>query len=374
MNIALVHDHLISDGGGERVLKAFSQIWPEAPIYTLVHDPAKTNPAFKDKQVITSGLQRFPLSTKKYQWYLPLRPKAIERFDFADFDIVLSNSSSLAKGIHTPDSVLHINYCHTPTRFLWVDTHERLDPLERMWPVSQISDWYKEQHLRAWDLASVNRVNAFISNSRNVQQRIRQFYNRTSQLIYPPVDTHQFYINPRPENYFLTGGRLVSYKKFDIVIQAFNKLQLPLKIFGTGPELSRLQRLAGPTIELLGAVSDETKARLYAGAQAFINPQVEDFGITPVESMASGRPVVAYKAGGAQETIVDGKTGLFFEHQDWAALAHAIIRLRDIQFSSADIKYHAERFSAERFKAQVNAFVNEEWELFRGAHTQPILV
>lgn len=366
MKIALVHDHLISDGGGERVLKAFTEVWPDAPIYTLLHHPEKAGNAFDGNTVHTSSLQKWPLSISRYHWYLPLRPKMIEQFDLSQYDVVLSNSSSLAKGVITTPRTLHINYCHTPTRFLWINPNEPVDALEKIWPISSLSRSYREK-LRTWDINAVDGVNVFTTNSENVKQRVKEFYHREATRMYPPVYTHKLHIG-KPQDYFLTGGRLVSYKRFDITVQAFNRLNIPLKIFGVGPELAKLKRMALPNIEFLGQVSNEAKAKFYAEAKAFIHPQVEDFGITPVESMACGRPVIAYKEGGALETVVDGKTGIFFNDQDWASLADAVIRFNESDFDPIAIKHHAEQFSASQFRRSIKNFVEEQWEGFKVAN------
>lgn len=368
MRIALVHDHLISDGGAERVLKAFTELWPDAPIYTLLHDPAKTGFAFADKTIHLSSLQKWPLSVSKYQWTLPLRPHAIEQFDLSDYDIILSNSASQAKGVRVGPNTLHINYCHTPTRYLWINPEEAVDALERVWPISQLSYRYKNT-LRRWDLHAVDRVHTFISNSQNTKRRIKQFYNREAPLIYPPVYIDICTIDA-PKDYFLTGGRLVSYKRFDIAVQAFNRTNIPLKIYGVGPELERLKKMAMPNIEFLGHITEEEKVRLHAGARAFVYPQEEDFGITPVELMSCGRPVIAYKAGGALETVIDGVTGIFFEDQDWASLADAVIRFSDTQFDPHVIAQHAYKFSAERFKKEIREFVEGEWKRFQDQNSK----
>jgi glycosyltransferase involved in cell wall biosynthesis len=363
MRIALVHDHLISDGGGERVLKAFAEIWPEAPIYTLIHDPQRTHVFFNSKDIRTTYLQNLPFKTAKYQWYLPLRPRAVEKFKFDDFDVVLSNSSSLIKGIRTSSNTLHIDYCHTPTRFLWVDPRERLDPLEKYWPISRLSRAYKEK-LKIWDLRAVSGIDRFITNSQNVRYRINKYYGHDARVIYPPVDVDKFQVAEQPGNYFLAGGRITSYKRFDMVVDTFNRALIPLKIFGVGPWLKAVRRKAGPHIQFVGQVSEEQKAKLFAKALAFINPQVEDFGITAVESMAAGRPVIALKAGGAMETVIPGKTGVFFEDHDWAALADAVIRFNHKRFDPQLIRRHAMQFSADRFKQQIKEFVENAWANF----------
>jgi glycosyltransferase involved in cell wall biosynthesis len=363
MKLALVHDHLISNGGAERVLKAMAEVWPETPIYALIFDPEKTHPFFKDKDIRTSYLQQLPLSARKYQWSLPLRPKAIEDFNFRDYDVVLSNSASLAKGIKTSPETMHINYCHTPTRFLWVNDNERLDPLEKFWPVRSALKTYKEK-LKTWDLEAVNRVDKFVANSKAVQERIKNYYNREAEVIYPPVSTTAELLPKKGREFFLVGGRIISYKKFDLVVQAFNKLNLPLKVFGTGPWLGQAKHQANKNIEFQGPVSESEKFQLFSQAKAFINPQVEDFGITAVEAMHMGTPVIAYQAGGALETIQDGLTGVFFRDQDWQAMADSVIRFESQNFNPEYIRQHASRFSEDIFKKQIKDLIESEWGKF----------
>jgi len=362
MKIALVHDHLISSGGGERVLEAFTQLWPEAPIFTLIHNEKYAPNFIKGKDIRTSFLQNLPLATSKYQWYLPLRTYGVESMSLDDYDIVLSNSSAHVKGIKTSNRTIHINYCHTPTRYLWVNDGMRMDSLERIWPVSWLSDQYKK-YLRKWDLCASKRVDVFIANSENIRLRIQSIYQRDARVIYPPVDIKRFlkhvdggFLNKR-EKYFLTGGRLVAYKRFDIVVKAFTKMKIPLKIFGVGPDEMNLRAMAGGNIEFLGKVEDEDLPGLYAKAQAFINPQEEDFGIIPVEAMASGTPVISYRAGGALETVIDGITGEFFDDHDWESLAYVVIRFDTNRFDKEFIQNHARKFSTQNFKDKIKELV-----------------
>jgi glycosyltransferase involved in cell wall biosynthesis len=362
MKIALIHDHLVSGGGGEQVLKAFCELFPDAPIYTLIYAPERAPTWLQGKQVITSFLQKLPFGTKKYQWYLPLRTFATESFQLDEYDVVLSNSSAHAKGVVTNKKTLHINYCHTPTRYLWIDT-QRLDPLERIWPISWLSDQYKK-YLRMWDMKAAQRVDSFIANSRNVQRRISNIYKRESAVIHPPVNIEPYNVADDLGEYYLAGGRLVAYKRFDIIVQAFTKTKIPLKIFGAGPDEARLRELAGPNIEFLGRVHDRDLPTLYGRALAYIHPQEEDFGITPVESMASGRPVIAYKAGGVLETVKEGETGEFFLDQDWQALADKVIRFDPQKYDSQGIRQHAEQYTTLRFKERVKGFIDSSWNEF----------
>jgi len=352
MKLALVHDHLVQDGGAENVAKTLQEIFPESHFFTLVYDKNKVNPDFKNYNVKTSFLQKIPFGVSKYQWFLTLMPTATENHNLNDFDVVISSSSIFSKGIITSPTAKHICYCHTPPRFLWTDSHNYLEELKLNSFFKKLLPFYLTR-LRQWDKIAAERVDHFIANSEEVRKRIKKYYNRESEVIYPPVDTQRFYISPKQENYFLAGGRLVGYKRFDLIIEAFNRLNLPLKIFGAGPMLKKLKVQAKNNVTFLGRVSDERRAELFSRAQAFINPQLEDFGITAVEAMASGRPVIAYKAGGALETIVEGKTGTFFEEQTWTDIADKIIRFKSNDYNPQEIKSHAQTFDTEIFKKRI---------------------
>jgi glycosyltransferase involved in cell wall biosynthesis len=358
MRIALVHDYLSQDGGAEKVLEAFMDLYPDAPAYTLFFDPKKI-PTFAKRDVRTSFFQRLPFARSKYQWYLPLMPVATERLDLCEFDVVISNASAFAKGVIVRPEAIHICYCHTPTRYLWSDTHSYVEELRMPSLVKALLPPVLSA-LRVWDRQAADRVDYFIANSRTVAQRIKTYYRRDSTVIYPPVDVHRFAVSPDPKTYFLSGGRLVSYKRFDMIVQAANMTGLPVKIFGTGPLLPALRRMAKPNITFLGKVPSDQLPALYAGAKAFIHPQVEDFGITAVESMASGRPVIAYRKGGATETVLEGITGIFLEEQSWEELADAMIRFDTSQFDPATIVQHAQQFRRERFLEEIRRFVEEK--------------
>jgi glycosyltransferase involved in cell wall biosynthesis len=360
MRVALIHDHLTQYGGAERVLEAFQAIWPEAPTYTLRYDAATMGQAFGHKDIRTSFLERIPLIRRRFRWLLPLMPMATESYDLSDFDVVISNSSAFSKGVITSPHALHICYCHTPTRYLWSDSGSYVEELRAPGVVKAFLPWLLHK-LRTWDQLAADRVDHFIANSETVQRRIQKYYRRDSQVIYPPVDIERFALSEEPKNYFLTGGRLVAYKRFDIVVDAFTKLGKPLKIFGSGPELTDLKRRAGKNIEFVGRVSDDERARLFAGALAFINPQEEDFGITPVESMASGRPVIAYRRGGALETVIDGVTGVLFDEQSWEELADTVLRFDSQKFNPQAIRTHAEQFSTRIFRKRMYDFIHKLW-------------
>ena len=358
MSTALVHEHLAQDGGAEKVLLAFQELFPDAPTYTLVYNSARAHPAFLRKDIRTSFLQRMPFGPQKYQWYLPLMPLAVERYDLMQYDVVLSSVSGFAKGIITRPDAVHICYCHSPTRYLWTDTHEYINALPYNRLIKRLILLLLPS-LRQWDRIAADRVDHFIANSKTVQDRIKKYYRRDSTIIHPPVEVERFTVSDVVDKYFLIGGRLVGYKRYDLAIHAFNRLGLPLKIFGSGPEEKRLRAMAKGTIEFLGKVSDTDRGRLMSRAIAFIHPQEEDFGITAVESMAAGRPVIAYAKGGALETVIAGKTGVFFDEQSWEALADAVLRFKPDEYRPAEIRAWAEEFRKERFVERIRSFIAE---------------
>ncbi|MDO8669334.1 MAG: glycosyltransferase [Candidatus Buchananbacteria bacterium] len=361
MKIALVHDHLAQDGGAERVLIALKEMFPEAPIFTLLIDRNNTNAFFRDKEIKTSFLQKIPLGVKRYQWWLALMPLATESHNLEDYDLIISSASSFSKGVITKPGSLHICYCHTPTRFLWTDTYSYVEGL-KVNPLVKMILPFTLRKLRQWDKLASDRVDFFVANSKTVQSRIKKYYNRESEIIYPPVDVSSFYISSRPKKYYLAGGRLVPYKKIDLAVKAFSRLGIPLKIFGVGPEMKYLKNLAKSNIKFLGKVSDEQKKSLYANCLAYLNPQEEDFGITAVEAMAAGRPVIAYKSGGATETIIEGQTGEFFEEQWWEELADKVIRFNSQKYDPYFIRSQAEKFSVDNFKNKVNSLLSKMTE------------
>lgn len=360
MKLALVHDYLIQNGGAERVVDVMHGLWPKAPLYTLLFDPTSLS-TFAGRDVRTSFLQRLPLGRRKYQWFLPLMPTATEHYDLRDFDVVVSSTSAFAKGVITREDAIHLCYCHTPTRYLWSDTHSYISELRIPRVIKALLPPVLSR-LRIWDRHAADRVDVFIANSETVRKRIQKYYGRDAEVIHPPVDTHLYQIDHAPKSYFLTGGRLVAYKRFDLAIEAANRTQTPLKIFGSGPVEADLKAMAGPTVEFVGRVSEEEKAQLFARAEAFINAQEEDFGITPVESMAAGRPVIALGRGGATETIKHLETGVLFEDQSWEAIADIFTRWNEFTWNPHTIKAHAEQFSRARFEKELTETVIRHYE------------
>jgi glycosyltransferase involved in cell wall biosynthesis len=354
--IALVHDYLVQDGGAERVLACFQRMFPDAPTYVLLHDARKRYPPFGAKDIRTSFLDNLPFSTPLYQWYMPLMPRAIEQLDLSEFDLVISSSSSFAKGVILSPETTHVCYCHTPTRFLWQERFGYLHDAPQPW-IMRVFLPSLLHRLRTWDRLAAERPDVFVTNSQTSKTRIRHFYNRDATVISPPVDVGAIPLSTTRGSYWLAGGRLVKYKRFDLLVRAFAELDLPLKIFGVGPERKRLRAMAGPNTEMLGHVSDEEKRRLYRDAIAFLNPQIEDFGITAVEAMAAGKPVLAYGKGGATETVVPGVTGAFIAEQTPESVIEAVRAFRPESYDPARIRTHAETFSAERFEERFRALL-----------------
>lgn len=363
MKIALVHDHLNQYGGAERVLLALSEIFPEAPIYTLIYDEKKLGELFKGKDIRTSFIQRAPFNIGKrfFKFFLPLMPQAVETFDLDEFDLVISSSSAFCKGVITKTNTKHICYCHTPTRYLWDDTHSYVADL-RLPKIFKIFIRSSLSKIREWDYLASQRVDCFIANSKFVQNRISKFYRKESEIIYPPVDSY----NKEPlateglGDYFLIVSRLRPYKKVDLAIQTFNELnkefgdKYKLKIIGTGEYEYELKKMVvGDNVEFLGFKNDDDRNHYVSKCLAFINPQEEDFGITPVEAMMTGRPVIAFKKGGAIETVVDNVTGIFFEKQTIKDLKDAILKFDKTKFDSKTIQEHANKFSKEEFKRKI---------------------
>jgi glycosyltransferase involved in cell wall biosynthesis len=361
MKIALVHDFLIQDGGAERVLCVFREIWPDAPVFTLAHDKKRAPDYFKNGKIHTSFLQKIPFGVRHYQWLLPFMPAAVERLDLSNFDVVLSSSSAFSKNVITRPETLHICYCHTPARFLWTEAINYVNELNKNFFVKSVLPFFLPR-MRVWDRAGATRPEKIIANSKTVGKRIKKYFGRVSEVINPPVEARKFSIATiRPDNYYLAGGRLVPYKRFDIAIKVFSRLGLPLKIFGIGPELKNLKETAKKNIEFLGKISDVEKTELYKKCIAFIHPQEEDFGITALEAMASGRPVIAFGKGGAVETIIPGETGEFFEEQTWECLAHSILKFNPEKYSPTKIRAHALQYDSEIFKTKIKNFVENNW-------------
>ena len=356
MRVAIIHDYLNQYGGAERVLEALHELYPHAPVYTSIYDAEAMPALYRGWDIRTSWMQQLPGWRRHFRKYFLLYPSAFESFDLHEYDLIISSSSAYAKGVIPRPGARHICYCHTPMRFAWrTDAYverESIGGLQAaILPVMLT-------YVRLWDVASTPRVDAFVANSREVAGRIARYYGRSAVVIPPPIDLPP-YQPAAPENYYLSGGRLIPYKRLDLAVRAFNALRLPLKIFGEGRDRAALEAIAGPTIEFLGHVSEQQRRELFARCRAFVFPGEEDFGITPLEAMAAGRPVVAYARGGALETVIEGVSGRFFHEQTAAALAAAIARARVDQYDADAIRRHAEGFGRDVFLERMRAIIDQ---------------
>lgn len=354
--IALAHDHLFQNGGAERILAIFAELYPEAFIFTLINDPKVSKNLFAQARIKASVLQKIPGVTYFFQYFLPIMPKLWQQTDLSEYDLVLSSSSAFVKGVKVGENTKHICYCHAPTRYLWDDQDEYLGNLKVNFLAKLVLKRVLKK-LKILDFVQAQKVDHFIANSRYIAEKISKHYKKKAEVIYPSIKVDDFKIADKVEDYYLIVSRLRPYKKVDLAVEAFNNLKLPLKIIGIGSEYPKLKKMAAENIEFLGQLSDEKRNYYLAHAKAFIYPQVEDFGISALEAMASGRPVIAYAKGGALETVVDGETGLFFTDQNWAALAHAVLRFQGLKFDPQVIRAHAQKFDKKYFLENIQNFV-----------------
>ncbi len=357
IKVALVHDYLNQMGGAERVVLAFHDIFPDAPLYTSIYDPKRVDPAFHSMDIRTSFMQKLPLVTKHHQPYLPFYPFAMESLDLRGYDLVLSSSSAFGKGVITRPETLHISYCHTPMRWCWA--YDEYVEREHLGKAARKVLPFLVTGLRVWDQTSAMRVDHFIANSPVVAERIQKYYRRDAIVIPPPVEASRFPFDPsaQPEDYFLIVSRLIPYKRIDLAIEACNRLQLPLVIIGSGRDEARLKKMAGPTIRFTGRLSDDEVLHYYAHCRALLFPGEEDFGITPLEAQSSGRPVIAYGAGGALTSVVDGITGVFFHEQTVDSLASVLVSFDIRNFDPQVIRNHALEFDMPRFRRRIVQFI-----------------
>ena len=366
LKVALVHDWLTGQRGGEKVLEALAEIFPEAPIYTLFHFKGSQAEAIERKRIETSFLQRAPFLRRHYRWYLPLYPLAVELLDLKDFDLVLSSSHCVAKGVIPPPDSLHVSYVHSPVRYAW-NQYEAYFASRRLSFLSRPIIPSRIHKLRIWDVTSSARVDHFVANSRAVARRIEKYYRRTAEVVHPPVDTEFF--RPAaaagPRSFDLIVSALVPYKKIDVAIDAYNRLGRPLKIVGDGPEERRLRRLAGPKVEFLGGRSPAELLDLYRGARLVIMPGEEDFGISAVEAQACGTPVVAYGRGGALETVLDGRTGVLFPDLTPGGVRAALDKFGTLEFNTSTLRAHALGFARDVFKDRMTASVRRAWQAMK---------
>ncbi|MGC9001666.1 MAG: glycosyltransferase family 4 protein [Dictyoglomus sp.] len=359
MRVAVVHDWIVNIGGAEKVLKAILELFPDVDVYTLVYLKDTLRKLGINNKVYSSFISGLPFAKTKYSYYLPLMPLAIEQFDLSKYDLVISSSHCVAKGVLTKSYQIHICYCHTPMRYIWdlyfpyLKEHKLENGIKGIF-VKPIL-----HYLRIWDVSSANRVDYFVANSQNVANRIRKIYRRDSVVIYPPVDVERFLPSYKKEDYFMVLSRLVPYKKVDLVVETFNELNLPLVVIGDGEEMGKIKKMAKENIKILGWQEDDVVKEYLAKAQALIFASEEDFGIVPVEAQACGTPVIAYNRGGAKETVIDGETGILFEEQNVESLKKAVLRFlkeRD-NFQRDKIMENAKRFSEDRFKREFKSYI-----------------
>lgn len=357
--VALVADWLTSVGGAESVVGVFHEMFPDAPIFTSVYDNTKHD-WLNEADVRTSFLQKVPFAKKHHQWFIKLMPYAFEQMDLNEFDLVISSSHSCAKGVITRPDTLHVSYCHTPMRYVWESHHDYIQRYLNSDDSSFLTFLAKYQlhRLRTWDRIAADRVDVYLANSNCVANRIRKYYRRDAHVVHPPVNLGKFSNLNLSGKYFLAIGRLISYKRFDLLIEAFNKSGLPLKIVGEGREYANLKKMSLSNIEFAGFVKDSQLNHVYSMAKAVLFPQYEDFGIVPLEAMACGKPVIAYNKGGVAETVLDGKTGIMFNDQTVSSLSDAIDKFNQTDFDSNFIAEYAQNFSTEKFKQKIYSILN----------------
>jgi len=358
MKLALVADWLPTFAGAEHVIAECCALWPDAPLHTTIARHGKLGPLDKQK-ICTTPLQKWYSLLGNHKIFLPWMPRALENIDLSAYDVIISSSHAVGKGIVPPPSAVHICYCHTPMRYAWeMEDLYLLDfgiPRRLRKKVKQFL-----KRIRRWDLTTAKRVDVFIANSTTTQERIKRIYDRDSIVIHPPVSERFFATQSDASSsapYFLAIGRLVPYKKFDLLIEAANAEGFPLKIAGTGDDFARLKAMAGPTVEMLGYIEDDDLPALYANADALLFPQFEDAGVVPLEAQACGTPVIAYGLGGVLDTVQDGRTGVFFSEQTVESLLDAIKKFESMRFDSEATAQHAKQFSSANFKERLQDVV-----------------
>ncbi len=365
LKTALVHEWLTNYAGSERVVESFNNIWSDAPVFTLADflNDEERQIILKGKKTNTSFIQNLPFAKKSHKNYLLLFPYAIEQFDLSDYDVIISSSHAVAKGVLTNSQQLHICYCHTPIRYAWDLYHRYLKEANLNRGLKGLIAKKILHYMRIWDSTTANRPDYFIANSNHIAKRIKKIYNRESTVIYPPVDVHKFEMVSEKDNYYLTASRMVPYKRMDMIVEAFSKMpDKKLVVIGDGTEMPKIKAKAAANIEILGYQSFETLKRHMQKAKAFVFAAEEDFGIVVVEAMACGTPVIAWNFGGTAETVVNGKTGFFFEEQTIESLIQAVnkFEMQNNIFDSSVIRKHAEQFSRKIFEDKIKSFIDEK--------------
>ena len=369
MKKALIHDWFSTYAGAEKCVESFTDIWDDFEIYSLIDflTDADRNKILKGKRAHTSFIQKLPFAKDKYRNYLPLFPLAIEQFDLSGYDVVLSSSHAVAKGILTHSNQLHIAYVHTPIRYAWDLYHQYLRESGLDRGLKGMLAKYFLHKIRLWDASTANRVDHYVANSRYIARRIKKTYGKPSDVIYPPVDVDKFTLREAKEEFYLTASRMVPYKKIDLIVEAFSQTDKKLLVIGDGPDMAKIKSKAGKNIELLGFASDETMVDLMGRAKAFVFAAEEDFGITPVEAQACGTPVICFGRGGARETVRDGESGLYFMEQNAKELLAAVAKFEQNydKFEPVKIRENSLKFSRARFEAEIKSYVEKKYEEFK---------
>jgi glycosyltransferase involved in cell wall biosynthesis len=364
MKVAIIHYWLVGMRGGEKVVEALCEMYPQADIFTHVYVPEMVSDRIRQHRIIPTFINSLPRAARMYKAYLPLMPLALEQLDLRGYDLIISSESGPAKGIIAPSDAIHVCYCHTPMRYIWNMYH---DYRQSAGLVARNMMPLLTHYLRMWDVTSAARVDSFVANSATVAGRIHRYYGAPSVVIHPPVDTDAFSLAAPSElgDYFLMVGELVSYKRPDLAVRAFNDMKLKLVVIGGGEMLDEIRRLAGPTVKVLGSQPFDVLKQHYSRCRALIFPGEEDFGMVPVEAMASGRPVVAYGRGGAIETVAKGLSGVFFEKQTVEDISAAVRSLGDIEIDPEKIAAHARRFGRDQFFQKMRAHIDDLLEVSR---------
>jgi len=374
MKIAIVHDWLPFMGGAENVVTNMLEVFPDAVLYTSICNKDKLTGKLKDAEIVTTWLQKGKKEIKNHRRLFPFMPTAMESIDLTDYDIVISSSSSVAKAVITGTNTLHICYCHTPMRYGWEFMHHYIGSLTGKGKRKNRLKSYFMTFMRAWDYVSSARVDVYVANSVNVAKRIKKHYRRNAYVIHPPVRGNLFQISEKEEDFYLCVSRLQEYKKVDLAVQVCTEMNLPLVVIGDGPERGRLEKMAGANVRFLGRVSDDVIREYYGKCKAFLFPGEEDYGITPLEAQACGKPVIAYGKGGALETVVDGETGVFFKEQTVDSIREAMQRADRIKFDKEKLREHAMEFDESVFRDRLKRFVEEQYKKFVEEKTEGIEV
>ncbi len=364
MRVAILHDYLNQLGGAERVLEEFIKLFPNAPIFTLFYDEVRTQKKFSGKDIRASFLQHIPRVADYHHYAIPIMPLAARNLSVRGFDIVLSSSSGYAKGITVNPNIFHINYCYTPLRYAWenkyLNTHPIFQHIQKgITPILS--------YLRTWDQKTSSQPHEMYTISNHIAKKIKKHYRRDALVVYPPVDTTFFYPSKEKGDFYLVAGRMLHYKRFDLVVSVFNELGLPLKVIGSGPEEKRLKKIAHKNIEFLGIVSDEKLRDYYSEARVLIFPQQEDFGLVAAEALSCGTPVIAYTRGGGPEEIVkQGENGLFFEEQTKESLMATLVDFKNYTFTRENCRESVAHLSKEKFREKIKTVIYNGAEQFYG--------